>query len=84
MLSAGDKLKLLRINSFVGEASLDFLSAVAAAAVELSFENGQLIYAKDDAATAFYVLADGKVGHPEAPWRRTTCASFATANVSTA
>lgn len=65
MLSVGDKLKLLRINSFVGEASLDFLSAAAASAVEQSFEKGQLVYAKDDAATAFYVLAEGKVGHPE-------------------
>jgi len=36
MLSAGDKLKLLRINSFVGEASLDFLSAAATAAVAAS------------------------------------------------
>ncbi|MBA3507632.1 MAG: methylenetetrahydrofolate reductase C-terminal domain-containing protein [Betaproteobacteria bacterium] len=65
MLSAGDKLKLLRINSFVGEASLDFLSAAATAAVEQSFEKGQLVYAKDEAATAFYVLAEGTVGHPE-------------------
>jgi len=65
MLSAGEKLKLLRINSFVGESSLDFLSAAAASAVEQSFEKGQLVYAKDDAAIAFYVLAEGKVGHPE-------------------
>jgi methylenetetrahydrofolate reductase (NADPH) len=65
MLSASDKLNLLRINSFVGGASSDLLAAAAALAIERSFDKDQLIYARGDAAKTFYVLVEGRVGHPE-------------------
>jgi ABC-type nitrate/sulfonate/bicarbonate transport system ATPase subunit/5,10-methylenetetrahydrofolate reductase len=65
MLIFDEKLKLLRISSFLGKASLDFLSETAAAAIEQSFKKGEFIYAKNDAATDFYVLIEGRVHHPE-------------------
>ena len=67
MLTPDEKLKLLRINSFVGEAALDFLSATASAVIEQSFDKGQFIYTKGDSAQAFYVLVEGRVSHPEMP-----------------
>lgn len=65
MLTFEEKLKLVRINSFLGKGSLDLLSELAAAAVEHFFDTGEFIFSKHDPATEFYVLVDGRVGHPE-------------------
>jgi methylenetetrahydrofolate reductase (NADPH) len=65
VLTSEEKLKLLRINSFLGNASLNLLKNLAAAAVERSFEKGDFIFARNDPALAFYILVNGKIGHPE-------------------
>lgn len=65
MLTPEEKLKLLRLSSFLGRAPSDVLTQTAVTAVEQSFERGQFIFAKNDPATDFYILVDGKVGHPE-------------------
>lgn len=65
MLTFNEKLKLLRINSLLGTASITMLREIAAAAAEQSFEKGDFIFARGDAAADFYVLIDGRVGHPE-------------------
>ena len=67
MLSLDDKLKLLRINSFVGESAAEFLSAVALLADERAFDKGRLVYTRDEPAGAFYLLIEGRVSHPELP-----------------
>ena len=65
MLNVEEKLKLLRINSFLGKAPLALLGEVAAAAAERHFDRAEFIYAKSDPARDFYVLVEGRVGHPE-------------------
>lgn len=65
MLTFDEKLRLLRINSFLGKASSSFLCELAAAAREHSFDKNEFIFAKSDPAEDFYILVDGKVGHPE-------------------
>ncbi|MGH8728379.1 MAG: ATP-binding cassette domain-containing protein, partial [Burkholderiales bacterium] len=65
MLTFDEKLQLLRISSFLGRAPLALLFDVAAAAYEQSFDKGQFIYAKNDPAGDFYLLVQGRIGHPE-------------------
>lgn len=65
VLSIDEKIKLLRLNSFLGIASPAFLAEVAATALEASFDAGEFIFAKNDAACEFYVLIEGTIGHPE-------------------
>lgn len=65
MLTVEEKLKLLRLSSFLAKAPSAVLSKAAAAATERSYERGEFIYAKSDPADEFYILVDGKVGHPE-------------------
>ncbi|MEW5708809.1 MAG: ATP-binding cassette domain-containing protein [Pseudomonadota bacterium] len=65
MLTTEEKLKLLRLSSFLRKAPLEVLKEAAEVAVEQSFGKGQFIFAKNDPATDFYILVDGKVGHPE-------------------
>lgn len=65
MLTYDEKLTLLRLSSFLGKAPLELLSEVAKAAIEQSYDKGAFIFAKNDPAKDFYILMDGKVGHPE-------------------
>ncbi len=63
--SVEEKIVALRRCSFLKEAPLKLLAASAEISFERSFERGDFIYAKGDRADRFYVLLDGKVGHPE-------------------
>lgn len=65
MLTLEEKLNLLRTSSFLGAAPSGLLSQLVAAAVQQSFEKGQFIYAKNDPARDFYILVEGRIGHPE-------------------
>lgn len=65
MLSHAEKLKLLRLNSFLGEAPLELLSSVAEHAHQEDYAKNTFIYARKDPADNFYILAEGQVGHPE-------------------
>jgi len=69
-LSAGERINLLRINSFLGVASPDFLCGIACAATEVSYRAGEFVFAKNEPATEFFVLIDGAIEHPEI---RTSC-----------
>src|SRR5688500_13495160 len=66
MLTFDERLKLLR-NSFLGNAPLSLLGEATKAATEHCFERGEFIYAKSDPSLDFYVLAEGRVSHPEVP-----------------
>jgi NitT/TauT family transport system ATP-binding protein len=60
-----DRLTALRKTPVLNDASSALLVEGAAIAIEQSFERGDFIYAKGDPADCFYILLDGKVGHPE-------------------
>lgn len=76
-LSANERINLLRLNSFLGVASPDFLCGVADAATEWSYQAGEFVFAKNEAATGFFVLIDGAIEHPEI---RTSCVDAAGVN----
>ena len=63
----GDReiVALLELNPFLREAPAEIRSELAARARVISFERGEFIYAKNDATEDFYILVDGRVGHPE-------------------
>lgn len=65
MLSHADKLKLLRLNSFLSAAPMALLGAVAEHAREQDYAKNAFIYSRKDQADNFYILAEGQVGHPE-------------------
>lgn len=65
MLNHADKLRLLRLNSFLSGAQLDLLNAVADQADEQDFPKNSFIYSKKDPADKLYILVEGQVGHPE-------------------
>ncbi len=65
MMSAEDRLTLLRLNSFLGTADSDFLRPIAQQAREQSFRANDFIFSREDKAGDFYILAQGRVGHPE-------------------
>jgi len=65
MLSQQDLVALFRSNSFLRDAPAELLAQIALAAREETFARGVFIYAKNDAADNFYVLIEGRVGHPE-------------------
>ena len=65
MLSRDEKLQILRLSSFLAKAPGKMLTEVAEAAREQTFERGEFIFAKNDPPEDFYVLVEGKVGHPE-------------------
>ncbi len=65
MLSFDEKLKLLRVNSFLGDAPLALLAELAESTDEEAFGVGDFIFAASDPADKFYLLIDGVVGHPE-------------------
>ena len=65
MLSFEERLTLLRLSSFLGKAPPATLNALAENAQERAYERGEFVFAKNDAAVDFYVLIDGRIGHPE-------------------
>lgn len=65
MLTTQQKIDILKQSSFLGRMPEAMLTEVAATAEEKQFERGHFIFAKNDAADNFYLLVDGKVGHPE-------------------
>lgn len=65
MLDHAAKLKLLRLNSFLGAAPLDLLGIVAEHAREQDYPKNAFIYSRKDQADNFYILAEGQIGHPE-------------------
>ena len=65
MLSVEEKLTLLRLSSFLGKAPPKVLRELAEKAVERAYARGDFVYAKNDVATDFYILIDGRIGHPE-------------------
>lgn len=65
MLAHDEKLWLLRINSFTGGAPRELLETMAAHARERSFARGEFIFAKGDPPREFYILVEGRIGHPE-------------------
>ncbi len=76
MLSLEEKLTLLRLSSFLGKAPPHILREMAETAQEKAYERGDFVYAKNDVAADFYVLIDGRIGHPEF---QSTQAQFAVA-----
>ena len=65
MISGTDRVALLKTNPFFAEAPPNFINQVALVAREERFARGTFIYAKNDPAEDFYILVDGKIGHPE-------------------
>lgn len=65
MLTHAEKLKLLRLNSFLGSAPVDLLAVVAEHAREQDYAKGAFLYSRKDQADNFYILASGQIGHPE-------------------
>ena len=65
MLDHAAKLKLLRLNSFLGNAPIDLLGVVAEHASEQDYVKNAIIYSRKDPADNFYILAEGQIGHPE-------------------
>lgn len=65
MLSTEEKLKLLRINSLLGKAPAGLLKKLAQGAQEQTYRRGDFVFARHDPAVAFYLLVDGRIGHPE-------------------
>ncbi|MEO5740951.1 MAG: ATP-binding cassette domain-containing protein [Vicinamibacterales bacterium] len=65
MLSVDEKVMLLRLSSFLGKAPPKILRELAEKAEEHAYARGDFVYAKNDFATDFYVLVDGRIGHPE-------------------
>lgn len=65
MLDYQNKLRLLRLNSFLGEAPLELLAKIANHAQDRAYQKGEFIYSKGSPADSFYILAEGQVGHPE-------------------
>lgn len=65
MMTDQDKLKIIRLSSFLSMAPANLLSAMARNAEVRSYERGDFIYSREDPADAVYVLVDGKIGYPE-------------------
>lgn len=65
MKTETERVALLRTNAFFAEAPEEFVHKVARVAREQTYPRGSFIYAKNDPAEDFYVLVEGKVGHPE-------------------
>jgi len=65
MMSDEDKLKVIRLSSFLAMAPASLLSAMARNAEVRSYERGDFIYSREDPADDVYILVDGKIGYPE-------------------
>lgn len=60
-----ERSTILRVNSFLGRAPRPMLDEVAEYARRESYKAHDFMFAKGDEARDFYVLIDGRVGHPE-------------------
>lgn len=65
MMTAQDKLSIIRQSSFLSMAPANLLSAMADNAQVCTYERGDFIYSREDPADALYVLVDGKIAYPE-------------------
>jgi len=65
LLTNSEKLKLLKLNSFLGNADDGLLMAIVEYAELLEFDKNTFIYSRSDPADNFYILIEGQVGHPE-------------------
>ena len=65
MFTNDEKLQVLRLSSFLAKAPAPMLAEIASAARERTFERGEFIFSKNDPPEDFYLLVEGKVGHPE-------------------
>ena len=65
MLGHREIVALLELNPFLREAPEEIRKQLAERARVISFERGEFIYAKNDSTEDFYILIDGRVGHPE-------------------
>lgn len=65
LLTNDEILKLLKLNSFLGNADDELLMAIVGSAKLLEFEKNTFIYSQSDEADNFYILVEGQVGHPE-------------------
>ncbi len=77
MMTDEDKLRVLRLSSFLSMAPASLLRAMAAHCEVRSFERGDFVYSREDPADAVYVLVDGKIAYPEI---RETESQFPVAN----
>ncbi|PZQ19272.1 MAG: hypothetical protein DI565_02540 [Ancylobacter novellus] len=60
-----NRLSVLRLNSFMSQAPRPMLDEISYYAREETFAAHDFIFAKGDQAADFYILIDGRVGHPE-------------------
>lgn len=65
LLTNGEKLRFLKLNSFLGGADEGLLMAIVEHASYVEFEKNTFIYSRKDRADNFYILVEGQVGHPE-------------------
>lgn len=65
MLTPRERITLIQSNPFFQAASANLVLSMSMAAREANFDRGAFIYAKNDVAEDFYILIDGRVGHPE-------------------
>ncbi|HEY9397876.1 MAG TPA: ATP-binding cassette domain-containing protein [Burkholderiales bacterium] len=65
MLTLQERVELFRSNTFFRDAPVEMLAGAAEIARECEFERGAFLYAKNDTAEDFYLLIDGRIGHPE-------------------
>jgi ABC-type nitrate/sulfonate/bicarbonate transport system ATPase subunit/5,10-methylenetetrahydrofolate reductase len=65
MMTQQEKLKVIRLSSFLSMAPANLLSAMARNADVRSYERGDFIYSREEPADLLYVLVDGKIGYPE-------------------
>ncbi len=65
MLTLQERVELFRSNTFFQDAPPEVLAGAARIARECDFERGAFVYAKNDTPEDFYLLIDGRIGHPE-------------------
>ncbi|MGA0532571.1 ATP-binding cassette domain-containing protein [Hansschlegelia sp. KR7-227] len=65
MTTRENRLSVLRLNSFMSQAPRPMLDEISFYAREETFAPHDFIFAKGDQAADFYILMDGRVGHPE-------------------
>lgn len=65
MLTLQERVELFRSNTFFQDAPDEVLAGAARIARECDFERGAFVYAKNDTPEDFYLLIEGRIGHPE-------------------
>lgn len=65
MMTDEDKLRVLRLSSFLSMAPASLLRAMVASAEVRAYERGEFVYSREDPAHAVYVLVDGKIAYAE-------------------